>query len=198
MTLDVLLKHIDEAFLDEIDEIMEDSMIQLFIAHVDTLEELHTYQAYASAHASLFYSAPYELRENIDENCLAYTINDVDDLSINIDKPIFIDASLLSDPIIDTLLTCKLSGIILNAKQTYEKLPTFLMALDADTIEAYDKSSLEKSSMHQLVFGSSYPAHDFDSITDVVKVVSDTLFRPEGSIIANATTSALKLFGLKK
>ncbi len=198
MTVDVLLETIDENFLDEIDEIMEDTMVQLFIVHPKDEEALSEIQEHALEHPSLFYAAPLSLKARCDANCVAYQVDDTTLLDSDIDKPVFIDASLLDEATQQRLADSTLQGIITSAKHSYPALKGFSTAISAGSFETFDKACLETTPMEKLVFHSSYPAHDFESIMHTAKNISDVMFRPEQSIIANATKTALILFGFKK
>ena len=52
--------------------------------------------------------------------------------------------------------------------------------------------------MDRIVLQSGYPDYGFEQIFDTAKRISDVMFRPEQSIIANATRNALSLLGFKK
>lgn len=198
MTIDVNLHHADEDFFDNLDEIMEDTMVQMFILHPSDSAEITSAKEIAREYGSIFYSVPLHLQHEADENCVAFSILcDEDSVLLPADgKPVVIDESRLSDAIVYALGECR--GIVLNATREHTALTNFYLALGAENIGAFDSDSLSSLSMDRIVLQSSYPKYDFDAITAAVKVISDAMFRPEQSIIARATKSSLELFGFRK
>lgn len=198
MTIDVNLHHTDEDFFDNLDEIIEDTMVQMFILHPSTMAELEDSKKVAAKYESIFYSIPLRLQHEADENCVAFSIQSDEDSALlpATGKPVVIDESRLNDAIVYALGECK--GIILNATREHTALSNFYLALGAENIGAFDSDTLSGMSMDQIVLQSSYPRHGFEEISGAVKAISDAMFRPEQSIIARATKSSLELFGFRK
>jgi hypothetical protein len=198
MTIDVNLHHADEDFFDNLDEIMEDTMVQMFILHPADMAELEHSKKVSQEYGSIFYSIPLSLHHEADENCVAFSIkSDEDSALLPVSgKPIMIDESRLNDAIVYDLSGCK--GVILNATREHSALSNFHLALGAENIGAFNTDTLSSLSMDQIVLQSSYPKYGFEEITMTVKVISDAMFRPEQSIIARATKSSLELFGFRK
>lgn len=201
MTIDVYLQSINDEFLDDIEEIMEESMVQMFMVHAKTEEELKEIQEAAEEYQQIFYIASLALRDHIDSNCVAYYVDSIESLQkcADSDKPLYIEASTLNDNTIHFLQEhSNLKGIILNATENFEILENFFIDISFKNIEHYDKSILEKLPMNRIVLSTHYPDFDFDTIFLTSKKISDVLFRPDPSIIAQATQNALTLFGFKK
>jgi len=200
MTVDFCLQDIDDEFLDEIDEIMEDTMIQIFVVHVTDREVLERIKKSAKNLNALYYAVTVDLQEDIDENCIGYIVEDETSLSKlkESDKAILVEENSLSEAFVSTLKENSYKGIIFNATHLHEELENFYLSLGAKNISKIEPTSLEKISMDSIVLQSTYPEFSFESITDTVKVISDTLFRPEQSIIARATKSSLNLLNLYK
>ncbi|MDD5717672.1 MAG: hypothetical protein PHW64_07690 [Sulfuricurvum sp.] len=198
MTIDVNLCRADEAFFDNLEDIMEDSMVQMFILHPKSVSEIAQTKAIAARYGSIFYSLPLHLHDEADENCVAFSIlNDQDSAFLPVSgKPIIIDESVLNTATGLALEGCR--GIILNATEEHSRLGNFLLAFGIENVAKFDTETLSSLSMDRIVLQSNYPHHDFDEITDTVKVISDAMFRPEQSIIARATKSSLELFGFRK
>lgn len=200
MTIDVNLTTADEAFIDEIDEIIEDTMIQIFFLHPKEKNEIETVQSLCQEHTSLFYSLPIEQSDQNDQNCIGYTVNNTKVLKnhSNPNKPLFVYETDLDGDLQNVLKEKSYQGVILDATKTYQELPNFLLSLGENSIAQFDSSDLGSISMDRITLHSRYPEYDFDGITTTVKTISDVMFRPEQSIIARATKSTLTLFGFKK
>lgn len=197
MTIDVNLCHADETFLADIEEIMEESMVQMFILHPKTISEIEEAQEITDEHESIFYSVPLSLQDNAGSKCVAYSITSVaDGMLLPSEKPIVIDAELLNDAMITKLSGSR--GIILNPTHEYTPLEGFYLAMGIGNVGAFETEVLAQMSMDKIVLQSTYPNHGFEEIMACVKVISNAMFRPEQSIIARATKSSLELFGFRK
>lgn len=197
MTIDINLCRADEAFLADIEEIMEDTMVQMFILHPKTTSEIEEAQEFADEHESIFYSVPLSLQDNAGSKCVAFSITGkADAILLPNEKPIIIDAALLDDEMIAKLSGSR--GIILNPTQEYTVLEGFYLAMGIGNVGAFGTEVLAQMSMDKIVLQSSYPNHGFEEIMGCVKVISNAMFRPEQSIIARATKSSLELFGFRK
>jgi hypothetical protein len=197
MTVDVYVKAIDDAFIDDIDEIKEDTMVEIFLVHPQDSETIEQTKVLAKQFPGLFYCAPLSLRSLCDERCLAYFLDDADLLEGPLDKPLYIDANMLVPELMTQLIDGGYKGIILNAKELYEQIHDFFIAIGPSNVNAFDMAVLANASMDRIVLQSAYPQHGFEEIFESVKIISSSLFRPEESIIARATLHSLKLFGLK-
>ncbi|MEA1919681.1 MAG: hypothetical protein U9N52_07570 [Campylobacterota bacterium] len=197
MTVDVNVTKIDEAMLEDIDEIMEDTMIQMFITHPKTAEAIEEIQEIAEEYTSIFYSVPVALAEMADANCVAYSLTCKEEFT-KCDKPLFVDEADLNEALISTLTIKECQGIIINATKPHDELSNFFISIGPDTIESFDATLLNKVSMNQLVLQSHYPNHGFETIFETVKKISDAMYRPDQSIIAEATKNTLVLLGFKK
>lgn len=199
MTIDVNVHYADKEFLDDIDEIIEDTMVQIFILHPKDKAELERAQEQANEHNPLFYAAPLSLLDHIDSNCVALHVDSLDTLlaSQHIQKPLFIKASILDRGMLEILKQKDYCGVILDATELYEELEKFHISIGPDNIEKFDPSILEKLSMQKIVLHSAYPDYGFDEIFETSKKISDIIFRPDPSIIAAATQNTLHLFDFK-
>ena len=199
MTIDVNVKQLDSRFLEEIDEIIEDTMVQIFVVHPSTLEEIESVKSEAMEHNSIYYSVPYRLKESASQKCVGYKLDadDLIDIKALKDKVVFIDEADLTPEMVTKMKDTSLKGIILNPTSKHEELEHFLLSFGADTLDHFDHEVLGKLSMDRLVLQSAYPKNDFDTLYETAKKISDVMFRPEHSIIARATKSSLALFGLR-
>jgi hypothetical protein len=199
MTIDVNVKQLDHTFLDDIDEIIEDTMVQIFIVHPTTQEEIERVNAEAMQHNSIFYTVPYTLRESASEKCIGYTLDtsDLSGIELLKDKVVFIEEADLTEELRIQMQDPSMKGIILNPTSEHQELEHFLLAFGPDTLDHFDAELLSGLSMDRLVLQSGYPENDFETLYETAKKISDVMFRPEHSIIARATKSSLELFGLR-
>lgn len=200
MTIDVNVKRTDEDFLDEIDEIIEDTMVQMFFLQPEDAAALEKAKSEAAEYDALFYVAPILLAEQTDDNCVGYRVSSAEALKSAppSDKPLFIDEKDL-DPALQSLLVERGdNGVILNATRPHEALERFYVAMGPANTSLFDREALAALTMDKIVLQSGYPDHGFDEIMTAVKTISDAMFRPEQSIIARATKHTLALTGFKK
>ena len=197
MTVDVYVKEVDEGFIEEIDEIKEESMVEIFLVHPRDESALEEVKKTASQLNGLFYCAPLSLKESCDDKCLAYYLDQISLLDESVGTPLYVNADDLTQELQSSLIQGGHKGIILNATKLYEELSDFFVAIGPSNVSRFDMAVLANASMDKIVLQSAYPEHQFDEIFQSVKVISSALFRPEESIIARATQHSLTLFGLK-
>ena len=200
MTIDVNVKAADADFLEEIDEIIEDTMVQMFFLQPEDAAALEKAKEGAEEYSALFYAVPLALRDAADANCVGYRIKSAGELkdSATLDKPLFIDESDLDDALEALLIEREESGFILNATRAHDRLERFFIAIGPSNVGAFAPEVLAALSMDKIALQSGYPDHGFDEIFPAVKRISDAMFRPEQSIIARATKHTLGLTGFKK
>lgn len=177
MTIDVNVEYTTEDFLEEIDEIIEDTMIQMFFLQPKNEEELEKAKEDAEEHNAIFYAAPLSLKDEIDANCIGYRVQSTSQLQNlpQLDKPLFIDETNLDDETVALLKERKEQGIILNATDTYDSLENFFVALGAENIDRFDTEALASLSMDKIVFQSGFPTHEFDGLYTTAKDLRSTL-----------------------
>jgi len=199
MTIDVNVKQLDNRFLEDIDEIIEDTMVQIFIVHPSTQEEIESVKHEAMQHNSIFYTVPYRLRDTASQKCIGYKLDGNDHLDIEQlnNKVIFIDEADLTPELRTKFQDPSVKGIILNPTSEHEELEHFLLSFGTNTFDHFDTQILANLSMDRLVLQSAYPDNSFETLHVTAKKISDIMFRPEHSIIARSTKSSLELFGLR-
>jgi hypothetical protein len=198
MTVDVNVLEADDTLLDDFEEIMDDTMVQLFILQPRSAEALEAAKAATSENA-LFYAAPLSLKAQGDANCVGYFLDDpvlLDDADP--ETPLFIDGGALDTPLLQRLAEGGFRGIILDASAPCPELKRFYLAIGPGTVDDFDPEALAELGMDRIVLQSGYPEYGFEHIHTTAKRISDQMFRPEQSIIANATRNALTLLGFKK
>jgi hypothetical protein len=199
MTIDVNVKELDHTFLDDIDEIIEDTMVQIFIVHPSTQEEIERVKDEAMQHNSIFYTVPYTLRETASDKCIGYKLDtdDLSDIELLKDKVVFVEEADLTEELRTKMQDPTMKGIILNPTSENKELEHFLLSFGPNTLDHFDAELLSGLSMDRLALQSGYPENDFETLYETAKKISDIMFRPEHSIIARATKSSLELFGLR-
>ena len=198
MTVDVNVVSLEADFFDNLDEIMEDTMVQMFILHPRERTMLETVREQAAEHGCIFYSVPAELGDDADTNCVGYAVEKAEELgSLPPGKPLFVDEACLDEALCTALERSGASGIILNATHPHPRLERFRLAIGPETVERFDGEALGALPMERIVLQSRYPEADFEAIDTTVKRISDAMFRPEQSIIAAATRSSLELLGFR-
>ena len=200
MTIDVNVKATNDDFLDEIDEIIEDTMIQMFFLQPGNEAALEKAKEEAGEYSALFYAAPLPLCTQTDAKCVGYRVKSAGELqeARALDKPLFIDERDLDDALQSLLIERGEKGIILNATHAHDALEHFYVAIGPANINEFNPEVLAALSMDRIMLQSGYPEHGFDEIMPTVKTISDAMFRPEHSIIARATKHTLALTGFKK
>ncbi len=198
MTVDVNLLEADDTLLNDIEEIMYDTMVQLFILQPRSAKALEAAKAAASENA-IFYAAPLSLKAQGDAHCVGYFLDDpalLDDTDPG--TPLFIDGAALAAPLQQRLADGGFRGIILDASAPCPELERFYLAIGPGTFDQFDAEALAGLGIDRIVLQSGYPEYGFEHIHTTAKRISDQMFRPEQSIIANATRNALTLLGFKK
>jgi len=200
MTIDVNVKATDEDFLDEIDEIIEDTMVQMFFLQPEDAEALEKAKEDAEAYSAIFYAAPLALEQQTDAKCIGYRVSNADELraASQTGKPLFIRETDLDVPLRELLIARGEKGVILDATQAHDDLENFFIAIGPANVGTFDHDVLAALPMDRIMLQSGYPDHGFDEIFGTVKTISNAMFRPEQSIIARATKHTLALTGFKK
>lgn len=92
----IYIDRIDEEFLDELDEFIEDSRVEYFLVHPKNIDELEKVKSLASEINRFKYSIPFELLDLKDENCVAVFINDSTQLETIQTFPVIISSNDLT------------------------------------------------------------------------------------------------------
>ena len=200
MTIDINVNRLDENFFDDMDDIMEDTMIQMFILHPKDKASLETAQSQAAENSAVFYSVPLELLSEADDNCIGINLNGTSTLASNAiaGKTLFIDEKNLTATMIQALSDKTIKGVILNATNPHPKLEHLYLSIGPDTVKAFDTEALNTLPMDRILLQSGYPDNGFEEIYATVKIISDAMFRPEQSLVARATKHSLQLLGFSK
>lgn len=200
MTIDINVNRLDETFFDDIEDIMEDTMVQMFILHPKDKASLETAQTQAAENSAVFYSVPLELLNEADDNCIGINLNGASarDSNAVAGKTIFIDEKDLNDTTVRALSDKAIKGVILNATGPHPELEHLYLSIGPDTVKEFDNDALNTLPMDRILLQSGYPDNGFEAIYTTVKTISDAMFRPEQSLVARATKHSLQLLGFAK
>ena len=199
MVLDMNLKleGVDDEFLDDLDELIEETRVEYFIINPNNMDELKKTQEICSNYERIKYTLPIELRDNIDENCMALKLSHATDIEYVNNTPVMIDSKNLNDEFIKILNGTDLKGVVLNTKESDNRLKNFSYAISQDSLKNWSKKELTDTDFNKIALQSDYPTNSYDDLFDVLlKDISDLTFRAEQTIAAGGTRTLLKTFEL--
>lgn len=198
LDMNIKLDGIDEEFLEDFEELIEDTRVEYFIINPNTVEELEKTQNLCSEYERFKYTLPVDLKDSQDENCIAIKVDSADKLSsLEKDTPIVIDSSDLNNGFIDTLNAKEYKGVILDAKESDNRLKNFAFSISHNSLKEWSKQGLTDTDFNLLALQSDYPEYSYDDLLDgLLKDMSDLTFRAEQTIAAGGTRTVLRTFGL--
>jgi hypothetical protein len=197
LDMNIKLDGIDKEFLEDLDELIEDTRVEYFIINPNTKEELAKTQSICEEIERFKYTLPIEFLDIQDENCIALKIKDEKDLQISTDLPFVIKSEYLNDSFIDTLNTANIKGVILNAKEKDNTLQNFAFSISQSSLKNWSQLGIKNTDYNKLALQSDYPEQSYDDFLDVMlKEISDLTFRAEQTIAAGGTRTLLKTFKL--
>jgi len=195
--MNIQLNGIDEEFLDELDEIIEDIRVEYFMINPTTQAQLIKAQLLCKETMRFKYSLPLEFKELQDQNALALQTSSQDELEKIQDLPLIIDSKHLDDDFIEALNATIHKGVILNAKQSDSRVENFAYSISKSSMQEWDKVFIGKLDYSKIALQSDYPNQNYDDFIDIyLKDLSDLTFRAEQTIAADGTRTLLKMFGL--
>ncbi|WP_320034494.1 hypothetical protein [Halarcobacter sp.] len=197
LDMNIKLNGIDEDFLEELDELIEDTRVEYFIINPKTKDELEKTLELCSDIQRFKYTLPIEFKENKDENCIAFKISKVDELDLVENMPIVIDSISLDDSFIDIINQKGFNGVVIDAKESDNRLEKFAYSISHNSLKQWSKKGITDTDFNKLALQSDYPVFNYDELLDgLLKDISDLTFRAEQSIASGGTRTVLKTFGL--
>jgi hypothetical protein len=196
LDMNINLVGIDEEFLDELDDFIEDTRVEYFIINPKTKDELDKTQKISTKYQRFKYTLPIEFKDNIDKNCMAIRINQVDELDSIDDFPLVIDSKDLNDEFIEALNKKGSKGVILNAIESDNRLENFAFSISHDSLKNWTKKGITDTDYNKLAMQSDFPNYSYDELFEMLKEMSDLTFRAEQSIATGGTRTVLKTFKL--
>ena len=199
LDMNIELAGIDEEFLENFAELIEDTRVEYFIINPRSKENLQRTQELSEEFERFKYTLPIEFKDLKDENCVAMRITKAQELALVEDMPVVIDSNDLNDEFIDELNKSGIKGVILDAKESDNRLVNFAYSVSHNSLNNWTKKGITDTDYNRIALQSDYPKYSYDELFDVLlKNISDLTFRAEQSIAAGGTRTVLKTFGFFK
>lgn len=195
LDMNINLLGIDDEFLEELDELIEETRVEYFIINPKTKEELQKTQTLCKEFERFKYVIPFFLKENKDNNCVAIQILSIDELDSTDEMPVVIYSENLSEEFIEKLNKSSIKGVILASKQQDIKLENFAFSISKESLESWEQKVIKDLDYNKIALQSDYPNQTYDEFLDIMlKKISDMTFRAEQTIAAGGTRTVLKTF----
>ena len=195
--MNIKLNGIDEDFLEEFDELIEETRVEYFIINPISNEEVNKTIELANSNQRFKYTLPLEYLDKKDKNCVAIKIEKSEDLEKIDSMPVVIESSNLNDNFIDVLNSKDFKGVVLNAKESDNRLEKFAYSISHDSLKDWTKRGIYDTDYNKIALQSDYPDFSYDDLLDgLLKDISDLTFRAEQTIAAGGTRTVLKTFKL--
>ena len=199
LDMNIELSGIDEEFLENLTELIEDTRVEYFIINPRNKEDLQKAQELCEEIQRFKYTLPVEFKNLQDKNCVAIRITKAQKLALVDNIPLVIDSKDLNDEFIELLNKSGIKGVILDAKESDNRLENFAYSISFDSLNNWTKKGITDTDYNKIALQSDYPKYSYDELFDVLlKNISDLTFRAEQSIAAGGTRTVLKTFGFFK
>lgn len=197
LDMNIELSGIDEEFLEDFEELIEETRVEYFVINPKDTDELTKTKELCEEYERFKYTLPIELIEQKDDNCISMKISKIEEIDKIQDMPVVIESSHLNDGFIDSLNAKGLNGVILNAKESDNRLENFAYSISHDSLKEWSKKGITDTDFNKIALQSDYPKYSYDDLLDVLlKDISDLTFRAEQTIAAGGTRTVLRTFGL--
>lgn len=197
LDMNIKLEGIDEEFLEDFDELIEETRVEYFIINPSTQDEVEKTKSLCSEIQRFKYSLPIEFKDQKDDNCIAFKITNSSEIPLVQDYPIIVSSSDLDDNFIETLNESAIKGVVLDSKESDNRLINFTYSISHDSLKEWTKTGITETDYNKLALQSDYPNHSYDDLIDgLLKDISDLTFRAEQTIAAGGTRTILRTFGL--
>lgn len=197
LDMNINLNGIDEEFLAELDDLIEDTRVEYFIINPKTKDEIQKTQELCLENERFKYSLPIEFKDEKDDNCIAMKISKVEELNLIKNNSLIINSRNLSDEFIEAINKSEIKGVVLDSKESDTRLENFAYAISHSSLKLWTKKGMTDTDYNKLALQSDYPEYNYDELLDgLLKNMSDLTFRAEQSIASGGTRTVLKIFGL--
>jgi len=195
LDMNISLVGITDEFLEELEELVEDMRVEYFIINPQDENETKKAQQIAKSCKRFKYTLPVELVYVQDENCVAFRISSVKELELIQDMPLVIESKNLDDALIEALNNSSIKGVVLDAKESDNRLKNFAYSVSHNSLNDWTKKGITDTDYNKLALQSDYPFFSYDELFDsLLKDMSDLTFRAEQTIAAGGTRTVLKTF----
>lgn len=199
LDMNIELSGIDEEFLENLAELIEDTRVEYFIINPRNKEDLQKAQKLCEEIQRFKYTLPVEFKNLQDKNCVAIRITKAQELALVDNIPLVIDSKDLNDEFIELLNKSGIKGVVLDARESDNRLENFAYSISFDSLNNWTKKGITDTDYNKIALQSDYPKYSYDELFDVLlKNISDLTFRAEQSIAAGGTRTVLKTFGFFK
>ncbi|QKF82517.1 hypothetical protein [Halarcobacter ebronensis] len=197
LDMNIKLSGINEEFLNELDELIEDTRVEYFIINPKSEIELEETLELCKKYRRFKYTLPVAFREKMDKNCVAYKVTKEEELDLVENIPLVVESNCLNESFILALNSRINRGVVLDAKQSDTKLEKFAYSISHDSLKDWTKKGITDVDFNKLALQSNYPDFSYDElINGLLKDISDLTFRAEQTIAAGGTRTVLKTFEL--
>jgi len=197
LDMNINLNGINEEFLEDLDELIEETRVEYFIINPMTKEEVERTQVICKESQRFKYTIPIEFKDIQDENCVALRITQSAEITLLQGMPVVINSDDLNKSFIEHLNSEGIKGVVLNAQERDNQLINFIYSISHSSLKNWTKKGITDTDYNKLALQSDYPTYTYDELLDgLLKDISDLTFRAEQTIAAGGTRTALRTFGL--
>ena len=125
LDMNIELTGIDEEFLENFAELIEDTRVEYFIINPRSKEDLQRTQELCEEFERFKYTLPIEFKDLKDKNCVAMRITKAQELPLVENMPLVIDSKDLTDEFIDKINKSAIKGVVLDSKESDNRLVNF-------------------------------------------------------------------------
>lgn len=194
--MNITLKGIDENFLEDLEELIEDTRVEYFIINLKNQDKIKETQELCKKYLRFKYTLPIIFKEDKDKNCVAIQVEKISDLESIDNLPIVIESENLNEEFISFLNNKDIKGVVLNAQEKDNKLENFVFSISYDSVKSWNQLVIKNCDYNKLAIQSNYPKYNYDELLNLLKDISDLTFRAEQSIASGSTRTLLKMFSL--
>jgi hypothetical protein len=197
LDMNIKLEGINKDFLEELDELIEDTRVEYFIINPLTKDEVKKTKSICHESERFKYTLPIEFKDLRDDNCIAMKITQPQEITLVQNSPIVVISKYLTDNFIEVLNDSGIRGVVLDAKESDNRLINFTYAISHNSLANWSKSGITHTDYNRLALQSDYPTYSYNELIDgLLKDISDLTFRAEQTIAAGGTRTILRTFGL--
>ena len=189
---------LNEAFLDELEDIIDEYNIHFFLIHPKNKEELEDVKKYVQEHPKLYHSIPASQYNGDSGEAIAIYLDKITSLYKlhQTDLPVIVESNMLDGALEITLEKMPNKVIVLDADKKLLQKGSFYCLLHES--EYTNELELFKDlDLSMLLLSSNFPNNEFSLMYEQLTAVSDITFRAEQTIMNNIVKTSLECFNIK-